>query len=174
MQLNDAVELIRCSYILKNEMQVWTDLGCGSGTFTEALANLLVSGSLIYAADKNKQALKMIPDSYKNVKIEKLYLDFMKDAFPENLNGILLANSLHYVRNKNSFIKRNENNLKPNGVFLIVEYDTKIPNPWVPFPINFNSLKIFFEKAGYSSVAKINELPSVYRRSNIYSALIHR
>ncbi len=174
MQLKDAIELLRCDTILNTDEQVWAELGCGNGTFTEALASLLASGSIIYAVDKDKPSLKMVPDNYKNVKIEKLYRNFIKDVLPENLTGILMANSFHYVKNKNPFIKRIENNLRRNGIFLIAEYDTQSSNPWVPFPINFNSLKNFFEKAGYSSVTKINELPSVFRRENIYSALIKR
>ena len=57
MQMNDAVELIKHDSIFKSGEQDWADLGCGSGTFTMALASLLALDSTIYAVDKNKYSL---------------------------------------------------------------------------------------------------------------------
>ena len=64
--------------------------------------------------------------------------------------------------------------MKPPEIFLIVEYDTEISNPWVPFPLSFISLENLFKKAEFTSVIKINEKPSVFRRAKIYSALISK
>ncbi len=172
MHLKEAVDLIRHNSISGSVVQTWTDLGCGSGTFTAALANLLPAGSLIYAVDKSKSSLEKIPEEINDVKVNKLKEDFTKGKIPGSLDGILMANSLHYVRDKSSFIKKIKTNLKPGGFFLIIEYDSMSSNPWVPYPVNFNSLKILFESEGCCSIIKINERPSVFRRANIYSSLI--
>ena len=173
MLLDQAVELIRNDMILKPGIQTWADLGCGSGTFTAALADLLGRGSLIYAVDKNKSSLNKIPEN-KNITIEKLCKDFVKDVLPADLDGILMANSFHYVDDKSFFIKRIEANFRLIPAFLIVEYDMDFSNPWVPFPVSFSSLKLFFEDLSYSSIRKLNERNSIYRRANIYSALIRK
>ena len=85
-----------------------------------------------------------------------------------------MANSFHYVKDKDSFIKKIEKKFKSVALFLILEYDMDISNPWVPFPISFNSLKLFFKNEGYASIKKLNERTSIYRRANIYSALIKK
>jgi len=174
MKPEDAISLIRYEYSQPAKKQVWADLGCGSGTFTLALAYHLPEGSVIHAIDKNKSSLDRIPSQYRNITIRKKHGDFLEEKLSENFDGILMANSLHYVRNKISFIGKIEGYLKNDGNFLIVEYDTNIPNPWVPFPVSYNSLKKLFEKAGYSLVQKLGETHSLYRRAKIYSALIKK
>jgi len=174
MRLKDAIDLVNHNAINKLDMQKWADLGCGTGTFTLALANLLANGSIIYAVDKNKSSLDKIPDQYNLIMFIKLNEDFKDSSLPENLDGILMANSLHYVKEKDIFVKRISQNLKQKGSFIIVEYDTEKSNPWIPYPISFNSLSILFEKLGYNSIIKINEHQSLYRREQIYSAIIKR
>ena len=68
MKLEEAVKLLSYS---SDEKLTWSDLGCGAGTFTLALAHQLKEGSVIYAVDKNKSSLDKIPDSFSKVKIIK-------------------------------------------------------------------------------------------------------
>jgi ubiquinone/menaquinone biosynthesis C-methylase UbiE len=172
MLIKEAVGLIKSDLIIKTKPEVWADLGCGSGMFTNALANLLTNESKIYAVDKNKSQLNKIPDTIARVKIEKIYGDFTRVILPENLDGILMANSLHYVKDKSTFIQNIKCNLKSDGSFLIIEYDMDTSNPWVPYPISFTSLQNFFRTMGYNSIYMINEMPSRFRRANIYSAVM--
>ena len=174
MLLNEAIDLIKNDLISNYQPEVWADLGCGSGMFTNALANLLSGGSKIFAVDKNKSQLNKIPDDVDNVKIAKIYGDFTRVNLPENIDGILMANSLHYVKDKSSFIQNVGNKLKSNSSFLIVEYDMDTSNPWVPYPISYKSLQNFFRMMGYNIIYKINEIPSRFRRANIYSAVIKK
>lgn len=175
MQREDAIALIRNEQVLLPQPQVWADLGCGTGTFTLALSSLLPPQSLIYAVDKNKMALSKIPDVYNEVNIEKQAQDFIQDHFSfTNLDGILMANSFHYVRDKIMLLNKLVGCLDENGCFLMVEYDTRAANPWVPYPIDFQSLKLLFIQMGYASVNKLNEQPSLYRQGKIYSALIKK
>lgn len=174
MKLQDAIGLIKHESIIKPDKQVWADLGCGTGTFTLALASLLTPGSIIYAVDKNKSSLDKIPEQFNSIKIVKINKDFSDSTLPENLDGIIMANSLHYIRDKESFIKRISTDLIAEGSYLIVEYDTEKSNPWVPYPISLNSLGILFGRLGYNTVVKINQRPSLYRKEPIYSAVVRQ
>ena len=59
-------------------------------------------------------------------------------------------------------------------VFLMVEYDTDLPNPWVPYPLSFITLRKLFTELGFSVVKKISEKKSLYRTGRIYTVIITR
>lgn len=171
MELQQAIALIQHPSITSNTKQAWADLGCGDGLFTRALAGLLAPGSTIYAVDQNKTALKHIP-SHENILIKPVQADFVKDNLGfRDLNGIVMANALHFVKDKTALIKKLADYCSREHSFLIVEYDTNTPNPWVPYPLDFASLQRLFEQCGYASVKKIHEVPSIYNRAKIYSAV---
>lgn len=169
MQIEEAVQLINHENLKSDKPQIWSDLGCGTGTFTLALAEILAAESLIYAIDKNFSSLTQIPETYKNVNIEKINRDFVQNAFelPET-DGILMANSLHFVEDKVVFLRRA---VKKARRFLIVEYEDRKPNQCVPFPIDFQTLTTLFESFGFSKIEKINRRKSAFG-GEMYAALI--
>jgi len=172
MTLQDAITLIKNKNIVSEKENTWADLGCGSGLFTYALASFLNQGSLIYAVDKNITSFKSLSSS-KSLTIKPIELDFEKSILPfSNLDGIIMANSLHFVKDKSIFLEKMKSYLKINGCFLIVEYDTEFPNRWVPYPVSFSNLKELFSNAGFAPVIKLNEKPSLFNRANLYSAII--
>jgi ubiquinone/menaquinone biosynthesis C-methylase UbiE len=174
MRLDEAAAMLNNDYFHTAEQMVWADLGCGNGTFTLALANLLSPDSLVYAIDSNAASLQQIPSSYKQVSIEKHKADFVGDKLPfDTVDGILMANAFHYVQHKDTFIKKAATFLKDDGCFLIVEYNTNQPVPvWVPFPVSFTALQNLFQDAGFNTVRLLGERPSVYGHASMYSAII--
>lgn len=173
MELSEAIQLIRSDHFSLQNNAEWADLGCGNGLFTFALAHLLANGSTVYGVDKNPVKFdSLVPPE--GIRILSMQLDFVADALPmRDLDGILMANSLHYVRDKPALIGKLTGVLKPGGRFLVVEYDTDVPVPrWVPYPVSFQSLNRLFENAGYASVGKLGERPSVFGRANLYAALV--
>jgi trans-aconitate methyltransferase len=60
VKISEATALIRTPVIEWVRPQSWCDLGCGSGTFTTALAQLLAPGSRIHAVDFDQRALERI------------------------------------------------------------------------------------------------------------------
>lgn len=175
MQQHQAIQMLSVPGGFGNTEQVWTDLGCGTGMFTLALAHHLALGSRIVAIDQDRSSLNQIPDHFNDVSIEKRQADFLDTDFSTgSLDGILMANSLHYVQYQDSFIEKIKPFLKPNGCILIVEYNTDRSNPWIPYPVSFNRLNTLFTKTGFSSIEKIKEIPSRYNRSNLYSAIIRQ
>jgi len=117
----------------------------------------------------------MIPNTA-GVSIMPIQSDFVKDHlnFPA-LDGILMANSLHYVKDKSGLISKIAKFLQPGGCFLFVEYDTDIPVPnWVPYPASFQSLAKLLAAAGFISAVRIGQRPSRYNRGTLYCALVKK
>ncbi len=169
MEIKDAIHLIELALPEKIHQSQWGDLGCGSGTFTIALSHLLGKASKIYAVDKQSQTIYSPTD----VGIEFVKADFSNDTLPiSNLDGILMANALHYVKDKSAFVEKIKNYLKVNGQLIIVEYDTEHANQWVPYPIPFHQLKSLFAEHGFNKIQKTGEYNSVYNSNKMYGCVI--
>jgi ubiquinone/menaquinone biosynthesis C-methylase UbiE len=163
MTHEQAVSFIK-SAVTDTEIQYWADLGCGTGTFTKALIDLLPEGSHVTAVDKEKQKFNL-------ENIDFIQADFTGLDLAE-LDGILIANALHYVADKVSLLKKLEPMFSQAPRFVIIEYDTDKPNLWVPYPITFAKLQTLFEGLGYTHIEKLNERRSAYGSGNMFYALI--
>ena len=173
MTEDEAIALLGGQVLGGHGPVTWADLGCGDGTFTRALATVLPPESVIHAMDRNASALEKLPRIHARVSIVAHAGDFMVPPWPfSGLDGILLANSLHYVRDQAAFIRNCAPHMTPPGRFLIVEYDTELGNRWVPYPISRIRLRELFNGAGYATITLLASRPSVYQRAEIYSALI--
>jgi SAM-dependent methyltransferase len=173
MRLRDATDMLAGSGVHSLGPAIWADLGCGSGTFTRALAEWLPAGSLIHAIDTDGAALRAIPASHKGTRIRTHRGDFVREKWPfTGVDGILMANSLHYVERQEAFIRGCEKYFKSRRRFLIVEYDTDGANRWVPFPVGVAGLRELFEGAGDSSIRVLRTRASVFRRAPLYSVAI--
>lgn len=174
MQLRDAISLIQHDGHYPATPSRWADLGCGTGLFTRALASLLQPGSFIYAIDTNKNSLSNITD-YKDVAIKPVCQDFAQDKWPfERIDGLLMANSLHFVRDQPALIDKIQACLTESGGIFLVEYDTDVANPWVPYPLSYQTLTNLFKKAGFTSIEKLQERPSLYGSANLYATYIRQ
>lgn len=173
MKLQDAINLINHPDFSTSTPTTWADFGSGTGLFTNALAALLMSGSKIYAIDKKINAFKK-SGVINDVLFETIAADFTADSLPiSDLDGILMANSLHFVTDKSSLLQKCSKYFKIREVFLIVEYDTDTPNPWVPYPVSFKTLKKLFLSMGFGSIVKVGEIPSKHH-GTIYASLIRQ
>jgi methyltransferase family protein len=160
MYISEATELIRTDRISGTQTQTWCDLGCGTGTFTLALATLLPPGSVIHAMDKHEASLAQIPDHYQDVTIHKevVDLDRNKVSFPV-LDGMLMANFLHYIEQQGAFVEKLQT---ISERLLIVEYDGRKASQWVPYPLGFSALQDLLLQQGFAEVTKIGSRPSRY------------
>jgi hypothetical protein len=169
MQLPEAISLIQKGIVRHNSPQTWADLGAGKGLFSEALLSILLPGSTIHAVDLHKQ-----PNLQHHPSIIFHQADFVKDKLSlPALDGILMANSLHYVQEQVACIQQLKTYLRNGtGEFILIEYDTDSRNQWVPYPVSFARAQTIFGNAGFSTIEKIGEHPSMYRSNSIYAALI--
>ncbi len=172
MQHEHAVEMLAHASIGDEINQRWADLGCGTGTFTRALASILPRDSTIYAIDMDKIALREMPGHYARTKIITVHGDFATDPLPAPLHGVLLSNALHFVKDQAAFIEKAAAVLVPSGSFILVEYDTDVASPWGPYPLSYAKVKSLFGNAGFTSIIRLGERQSIYGKAMIYSVQI--
>jgi len=171
MNVSDAIELIRDAVGVG--AGVWADLGAGTGTFTRALTELLGPGSTVYAVDANARAVRALRElsssSSGNVRVIALNADFTRPLeFPglmrggAPLDGILLANALHFVRDAERVLSGLVTQLRPGGRVIVVEYDRREASQWVPYPITASRWLQLAETAGLTEPRITATRPSSY------------
>lgn len=150
---------------------VWADLGAGSGAFTLALAELLGPDGEVIAVDRDRGALRELSRAPRPcaATVRTLAADFTKPLDLPPLEGIVMANSLHFVRDKAPVLKLIHDMLKPRGRLLLVEYDADDGNPWVPHPMTFERWRALAAANGFSGTRRLASVPSRFLR-RIYSA----
>ena len=172
MSPDDARALIAHPSLSAGAPQVWGDLGCGDGTFTVALASLLPAGSTVHAIDNDALALSRLPARHGDVAIVAHEGDFAVVPRPfDDLDGVLMANSLHYVRQQAPFLRALDEVLRRRQ-FLLVEYDITRGSAWVPYPISHASAVALFRSVGYGVATALGRKRSAYRRGDIYGLLL--
>ncbi len=171
MEILEALKLIEPGLPSNVKNSVWADLGCGSGVFTNALAKVLGNGNKIFAVDKQMNFVSQHEASHSE--IEFIKANFERDELPfSNLDGILMASSLHYIKDKTALLHKLQRHIKPAGQWIIVEYDTEKVNQWVPYPITFKALTHFFSDNGFNTIRKIGERNSVYGNDKMYVCVL--
>ena len=157
----------------------WADIGAGTGAFTLALAELLGPAGRIVAVDRDRGALANNADTvsvrFPGVTLRTLVADFAGTLELPVLDGLVAANSLHFVpRDRQvAVIRALAAHLRPGGAFVVVEYDTDHGNPWVPHPFRFESWEGLAATAGLAGTQRIGRVPSRFLGA-IYSAVARR
>jgi SAM-dependent methyltransferase len=177
VEIRDAVSLIRDA--VGHDTGVWADLGAGSGTFTLALEEVLGPGSVIYAVDTDGHALAALrPPRHANSRIVSVRADFTRPLeFPglgaALLDGILLANALHFVRDATRVLTQLAQRIRVGGRVVIVEYDRRGASQWVPYPIAAAHWSELATSADLSDARVVATRPSSYS-GTLYAAVAMR
>ncbi|HWD71101.1 MAG TPA: methyltransferase domain-containing protein [Actinomycetota bacterium] len=154
--------------------EVWADLGSGKGAFTLALADLLGPGAVIHSVDRDERALQnqrqAMDARFPDASVEYWPADFTGPVDLPPLDGVLMANSLHFVRDKERVLKEVAAWLRPGGRLLIVEYDSDRGNTWAPYPISYRTWEALAARAGFLDTRLLRTIPSRFL-GRIYSAL---
>ena len=178
MDERDAESLIAAA--IPRTAGVWADVGAGGGRFTRALEHLLGPGSRIYAIDRDRKALARLArqaDGTGGAVIPVVAdlahpFELSSGARPE-LDGMVFANSLHYFRDPAELLGRLVAWLGPEGRVVIVEYDDRGPNRWVPYPVPRSRLPDLLRRAGLKPPTITAERPSAYGGA-LYVAVAER
>jgi ubiquinone/menaquinone biosynthesis C-methylase UbiE len=160
--------------VTQGEGGTWADLGAGTGAFTLALADLVGPQGVIHAVDRDRAALaelrgafvSAVPQAELHVRVA----DFTRRLDFAALDGVVMANSLHFVEDKTAVLAHVRGYLKHGGRLLLVEYDSDRGNPWVPHPLTFETWREVASEAGFAETRKLATVPSRFLHQ-IYSAL---
>lgn len=152
----------------------WADLGSGSGAFTLALADLMGSTGRIYSVDRDRGALqeqqRRMGRRFPDVTVEYVVADFTGPLDLPLLDGIIMANSLHFQRRKKPLLDSLHGLLRAGGRFILVEYNTDRGNRWVPHPISYPTWERLARRSGFVDTELLATVPSSFL-GEIYSAL---
>ena len=176
MDHKDHVNLLRPADIKPGGS--WADLGAGSGAFTFATRELIGPTANIYAIDKNRASLNQLEQAYRarfgdSQNLHLITGDFSHTLDIPPLDGILMANSLHFFKDKEKILRHVSSYLKPNGILLIVEYNVDSGNLWVPYPFSFETYRKLAPRANFSEPRLLAKVPSTFLRE-FYSAACNK
>lgn len=159
---------------------VWADLGSGRGAFTLALADLLGPGATIHSVDRDRHVLDEQRDvmraRFPGTAVRHIAADFTRPLDLPPLDGIVMANALHFVRDKEATLRLIRSYLRPpqgndpGGRMILVEYNADEGNAWVPYPLAYPTWEALSRRCGFRHTRLLATTPSRFLRE-IYSAL---
>jgi len=171
MDHNDHVSLIKKAV---PKGGIWADLGSGRGAFTLALAQCLGTNGEIYSVDLDQRALntqqERMASRFPHNVVHYLRGDFTHALSLPPLNGIVMANSLHFVQEKAPVLEGIRALLQPEGRLVLVEYELTCGNYAIPYPLTYAQWKQLATACGFAHTARLMTRPSRVW-GEIYSAV---
>jgi SAM-dependent methyltransferase len=155
----------------------WADLGSGTGAFTLVLADLLGPGGDVHSVDRDERALAHQAEAmrarFPAARIRYQVGDFGAPLELPPLDALVMANSLHFCRDRETIVRRVAGYLRPGGRLLLVEYDTHDGNTWVPYPLSYRTWEQLARRSGLEGTRVLATRPSRFL-GRIYAALSER
>lgn len=192
MNHNDHVNLLRPANLPPGG--TWADFGAGSGAFTLALRELIGPQAEIYAVDKDRSRLAELEQEHRTRFHDLSHLHILPTDFSRALgtspgshrpsvlpgvqrlpplDGIVMANSLHFFRDKETILRHVHSCLKPGGALLLVEYNVDTGNLWVPHPLSFETWLKLAPRTGFGEPCLLATRASSFLRG-FYSAIAYK
>lgn len=162
MNHNDHVSLLRAG--IPQSGGAWADFGSGSGAFTLALRELVGADAEIFSIDKDSARLREQERAFREMfpasRVQFVRADFTHAMSLPPLDGIVMANALHFFQYKIKVLEHTRSFLKPRGVLLLVEYNVDKGNVWVPHPLSFETFRALAPRAGFAEPRLLATAPS--------------
>lgn len=147
----------------------WADLGAGTGTFSRALAAVLGSTGRVIAVEREAAGVRALERLARQqddggAPIVVLQADFTGTLALPPLDGVLLANALHFVPDdaQAAVLGRLAAGLRAGGRLAVVEYENRAASRWVPFPIGRARFAELARDIGGSPPVAVGERRSAY------------
>lgn len=162
MQHADHVALIEAGVAGSGDR--WLELGAGDGAFTMALADVLGDRGSITALDLDRSALARLVeragDRFPGTTVDARVADLTTRLPAGPFDGVLAANSLHFVADIGPVLGAVRASLVEGGRLVLVEYDAERGNPYVPHPISFARWQRIAAEAGFDEIRLLHRVPS--------------
>ncbi|MAT99992.1 MAG: methyltransferase type 12 [Anaerolineaceae bacterium] len=168
----DHVALIRDG--IPHPGGTWADFGSGTGAFTLALAECIGPTGQIYSIDKKMGALQQqeraMNGRFPQNHVTTITADYTRPLDLPPLDGIIIANALHFQRRKDGIVQRLHGYLRPGGRLILVEYNVDRGNMWVPHPLSFQTWQTIAAQNGFVETQLLASRPSRFLHE-IYAAV---
>jgi ubiquinone/menaquinone biosynthesis C-methylase UbiE len=179
---SDALTLIR--FAVPAPGGTWADIGAGTGVFTRALAQLLGPDARIFAVDRDPAALDALRalaarqgrgQRRGEAGVIPIDADFTTSlTLPgldgAQLDGALVANALHFIEDPAPTLAAISALVRQGGRVVVVEYDGRPANRWVPHPIGFARLAELAPAVGLRPPTLVGTRPSTFG-GRLYAAV---
>jgi hypothetical protein len=106
---------------------------------------------------------------FPEAQVTYLAADYTRPLELPPLDGIVMANTLHFQRAKEGVLALVSAYLKPGGRLLLVEYNADHGNMWVPYPLSYPTWEKLASANGFVQTRLLATTPSRFLRE-IYSA----
>lgn len=144
----------------------WGDFGSGDGAFTLALAALLGPVGTIHSVDRDGRALarqqRRMADRFPDVDVHYYHADYTEPLDLPPLDGLVMANALHFHHDKGTVVGRLGTMLRAGGRFVLVEYNADRGNRWVPHPLSFETWSALAPRHGLTTPRCLATAPSSF------------
>lgn len=146
----------------------WADVGCGDGVFTRLLLEWLAAESAVVAVDRDAGALRRLEEQLaprQRAQVQTIAADFTDPQAFTHLgpfDGVLFANSLHFVRDKLAVLRQWVPLLRNGGTLIIIEYNAARGNWAVPHPFRDTTCLQLMTNAGLHNAQIVNREPSSF------------
>ena len=153
---------------------VWADLGAGEGNFTRALGELLGPDATIYAVDRDGRSLDRLwaKPAMASATVKTIQADFTRALGLPALDGVLMANALHFVRDQGAVLALIVGYLHPGGRLIVVEYERATARPWTPYPLPFERLQSLAARTGLAEARLVGSRRSPSSGVVMYAAVV--
>jgi ubiquinone/menaquinone biosynthesis C-methylase UbiE len=152
----------------------WADFGSGTGAFTLALAECIGPSGHIYSIDKEKGALQqqeqVMNGRFPQNQVTYITADYTRPLDLPSLDGLVIANALHFQRRKDGIVQRLHSYLRPGGRLIVVEYNVDRGNMWVPHPLSYQTWQDVAAQNGFAQTQLLASRPSRFLHE-IYAAV---
>jgi ubiquinone/menaquinone biosynthesis C-methylase UbiE len=161
----DALALLRAA-IPAAAGETWADLGAGTGTFTRALATLVGPTGRVHAVDADGGALRVVESwaarSPGDRPVSTIRADVTQPLGLLPLDGVVMANVLHFVADAEATLRTVAAQLRPSGRLVLIEYEGRRPSRWVPHPVPTARFADLAAASGFATPEVVATRPSAY------------
>jgi SAM-dependent methyltransferase len=172
MNHDDHVALLRGG--IETSGGTWADFGSGTGAFTLALADLIGPTGVIYSIDQDRSALaqqeRSLRERFPNTIVHYRPADFTRPIDLPPLDGIIMANSLHFHQRPEPIVQLLKSYLRPHGCISVIEYNIEQGNSAVPYPVSYSRWEKLAARCGFTRTQLLMTRPSRFLKE-IYSAV---
>ena len=141
------------------------DIGSGTGYFSARFANMVPKGR-VYGVDTEPDMVKYLAERAKREGLKNITAVTGAPGdprLPEKVDLIIMVDVFHHVENRDRYLRRLRDSLKPGGRIAIIDFRMDSPNgPPKNVRIAPDRVKTELKGAGYAFIQEHAFLPNQY------------